>query len=105
MWKYLKGVTPPNKKRKADDEGVSDTTAKIRQFSKDGRPWLRHNKATSKMYCDVCIKFVVTTIGTKNYVKKTSSLTSLFFSFRVHVYYRYNKPLSYLIEIIVGFFS
>ena len=22
----------------------------------------------------------------------------------VHVYYRYNKPLSYLIEIIVGFF-
>ena len=36
MWKYLKGVTPPNKKRKADDEGVSDTKAKIRQFSKDG---------------------------------------------------------------------
>ena len=37
MWKYLKGV-PPSKKRKADDEGVSDTKAKmkkIRQFSKD----------------------------------------------------------------------
>ena len=27
MWKYLKGVLPP-KKRKADDEGVSDTKAK-----------------------------------------------------------------------------
>ena len=36
MWKYLKGVLPP-KKRKADDDGVSDTKAKmkiIRQFSK-----------------------------------------------------------------------
>ena len=34
MWKYLKGVPPP-KKRKTDDEGVCDTKAKIRQFSKD----------------------------------------------------------------------
>ena len=37
MWKYVKGVPPP-KKRKADDEGVSDTKAKmekIRQFSKN----------------------------------------------------------------------
>ena len=54
MWKYLKGVPPP-KKRKADDEGVSDTKAKmkkIRPLSKDeniqlswihGRPWLRHD--------------------------------------------------------------
>ena len=37
MWKYLRGVLPP-KKRKSDDEGVSDTKSKmkkIRQFSKD----------------------------------------------------------------------
>ena len=80
MWKYLKGVPPP-KKRKADDEGVSDTKAKMKKYDSSakmrtfqlswihGRPWLRHDKATSKMYCDVC-----------------------------------NKPLSYLIEIIVFFF-
>ena len=29
MWKYLKGDLPP-KKRKADDDGVSDTKAKIK---------------------------------------------------------------------------
>ena len=34
MWKCLKGVPSP-KKRKADDEGVSDTKVKLRQFSKD----------------------------------------------------------------------
>ena len=34
MWKYLKSFPPP-KKRKADDKGVSDIKAKIRQFSKD----------------------------------------------------------------------
>ena len=79
MWKYLKGVPPP-KKRKADDEGVGDTKANIKKYDSSarmrtfqlswihGRPWLRHDKATSKMYCDVCIKFEVTT---KNYVKKT----------------------------------
>ena len=71
MWKYLKGVPPP-KKRKADDEGVSDTKAKMKKYDSSARmttfqlsiinyihlisrPWLRHNKATSKMYCDVCI--------------------------------------------------
>ena len=29
MWKYLKGVPPP-KKRKADAEGVSDTKARMK---------------------------------------------------------------------------
>ena len=79
MWKYLKGVPPP-KKRKADDEGVSGTKAKMKKYNSSTRmrtfqlswihvrPWLRHDKATSKMYCDVCIKFGV---NTKNYVKNT----------------------------------
>ena len=51
MWKYLKGVPPP-KKRKADDEGVSDTKAKMKKYDSSprmrtfqlswihGRPWI-----------------------------------------------------------------
>ena len=31
MWKYLKSFPPP-KKRKADDEGVSDIKAKMKKY-------------------------------------------------------------------------
>ena len=65
MWKYLKGVPPP-KKRTADDEGVSDTKAKMKKYESSarmrifqlswihGRPWLRHDKATSKICIVMC---------------------------------------------------
>ena len=50
------------KKRKADDKGVSDTKAKMKKYDSParmrtfqlswihGRPWLRHDKATSKAH-------------------------------------------------------
>ena len=36
MWKYLKSVPLP-KKRKADDEGVSDITAKMKKYDSSAR--------------------------------------------------------------------
>ena len=36
MWKYLKGVPPP-KKRKADVKGVSVTKAKIKKYNSSAR--------------------------------------------------------------------
>ena len=36
MWKYLKSVPPP-KKRKADDEGVSDIKAIMKKYDSSAR--------------------------------------------------------------------
>ena len=36
MWKYLKSVPQP-KKRKADDEGVSDIKAKMKKYDSSAR--------------------------------------------------------------------
>ena len=67
MWKYLKGVPPP-KKRKADDEGVSDTKAKMKKYDSSarmktfqlswihgsiGRLWLQYNTIKLPATCNV----------------------------------------------------
>ena len=71
MWRFVMGAAPPppHKKQKlvSTEKRESDKLYEVNkrqctfiQSWTSRRPWLRHEKATDMMFCDMCIKHDMT---------------------------------------------
>ena len=71
MWRFVMGASPPppHKKQKLDstEKKESDKLYEVNkrqctfiQSWTSRRPWLRYERATNMMFCDMCIKHDVT---------------------------------------------
>ena len=83
MWRFGIGAAPPKKQKldsteKKESDKLYEINKRQRTFIQSwtsGRPWLRYEKASNTMFCDMCIKYDVTS---KHRINKDSSNKSTF---------------------------